>query len=96
MHIIIEYQVSTFCIYCISIFIRVFRIEKLNKEHKLQWCVSHPLFKCIIIHHNYCMVVKLYFEITLSNLHLSMHYYYYILSALNSIFYINFILVLYI
>ena len=54
------------------------------------------MFKCIIIHHNYCMVVKLYFEITLSNLHLSMHYYYYILSALNSIFYINFILVLYI
>jgi len=54
------------------------------------------MFKCIIIHHNYCMVVKLYFEITLSNLHLSTHYYYYILSALNSIFYINFILVLYI
>jgi hypothetical protein len=36
------------------------------------------------------------FKITLSNLHLSMYYYYYILSALNPIFYINFILVLYI
>ena len=54
------------------------------------------MFKCIIIHHKYCMVVKVYFEITLSNLHLSMHNYYYILSALNLIFYINFILVLYI
>ena len=36
------------------------------------------------------------FKITLSNLHLSMYYYFYILFALNPIFYINFVLVLYI